>query len=115
MQTYQYKNDKEWGQIPNDSYTAEKFAAIREYYLANKGTCDVDDITWNDVDMDNVFARINSTYSSMGEEYLYKMLRMPEYDEGNLKDEMDYISTLEDCNPEIMNYEKLINILEDWI
>ena len=37
------------------------------------------------------------------------------YDEGNLKDEMDYISTLEDCNPEIMNYEKLINILEDWI
>lgn len=60
-----------------------------EYYFnrsVNEDTEYIDDITWNDVDMDNVFARINSTYSSMGEEYLYKMLRMPEYDEGNLKE-----------------------------
>lgn len=84
MRTYQYKNDKEWGQIPNASYTTEKFAAIREYYLANSGTCDVDDITWNDVDMDTIFMLMNNTQSSMGEDYLYSILRKLQVDETEL-------------------------------
>ena len=75
LQRYRYKNDKEWGQIPEHSYTQEKFAAIKEYYLANKGEFDVDAITWNDVEMDTIFMLINNTNSSMGEDYLYAMLR----------------------------------------
>lgn len=35
----------------------------------------VDDITWNDLDMDAVFARLNGTESSVGEEILYAQLR----------------------------------------
>lgn len=34
----------------------------------------IDDITWNDLNMDNVFQRINVCSSSIGEEYLYHML-----------------------------------------
>ena len=30
----------------------------------------IDDITWNDLDMNNVFQRINNTCSTVGEEYL---------------------------------------------
>lgn len=37
----------------------------------------IDDITWNDLDMNSVFNRINRTVSLPGEEYLYKMLRYP--------------------------------------
>lgn len=92
LQTYQYKNDKEWGEIPNDSYTAEKFAAIREYYLANKGTYDVDDITWNDVDMDTIFMLMNNTQSSMGEDYLYSVLRKLQVDESELLKREEIIS-----------------------
>lgn len=36
--------------------------------------CDVDDITWNDLDMDEVFAALDRAKSSVGEEILYDML-----------------------------------------
>jgi len=36
---------------------------------------DVDDITWNDLDMDSVFQVMNHTGTSLGEEYLYATLR----------------------------------------
>ena len=35
---------------------------------------EVDDITWNDLDMDNVFFRINHTQSFLGEQILYHRL-----------------------------------------
>ncbi len=34
----------------------------------------VDDITWNDLDMDQVFARLDTCQTSLGEEYLYTLL-----------------------------------------
>ncbi len=37
----------------------------------------IDDITWNDLDMDQVFGRINICCSSVGEQYLYMCLRNP--------------------------------------
>ena len=37
----------------------------------------LDDITWNDLEMDQIFARVNQTLSAPGEEVLYRMLRMP--------------------------------------
>ncbi len=38
----------------------------------------IDEITWNDLDMDDVFARINNCCSFAGEQYLYKQLRNPQ-------------------------------------
>lgn len=46
----------------------------------------VDDTTWNDLDMDKVFARIDSCYTSAGEEYLYALLHSPSYGEAPLKE-----------------------------
>jgi len=37
----------------------------------------IDDITWNDLNMDSIFMRMNFTQSSAGEEKLYTMLRFP--------------------------------------
>ncbi|MCL1788570.1 MAG: hypothetical protein FWG38_11340, partial [Defluviitaleaceae bacterium] len=44
-----------------------------------------DHITWNDLDMDRVFERINACQSSVGEEYLYSVLHQPQFDEGPLQ------------------------------
>ena len=44
----------------------------------------IDDITWNDLDMDRIFMMINNTSCSTGEEYLYKMLRTPVFDQATL-------------------------------
>ncbi|MDQ0359544.1 MutS-related protein [Breznakia pachnodae] len=35
----------------------------------------IDDITWNDLSMDSIFKRIKNTQSSVGDEYLYRLLR----------------------------------------
>lgn len=42
----------------------------------------VDDITWNDLDLDLVFRSMDGTCSSAGEEYLYGLLRSPRTDGG---------------------------------
>lgn len=71
---YQLKNS--WGKIPKTEYTDERFAAITKYYesVKNEDT-DIDDITWNDIDMDTIYMMLNQTGCSMGEEYLYSLLR----------------------------------------
>lgn len=86
------KIGKEWGTLPTTSYTQEKFAAIAEYYKANPGKHDVDDITWNDVDMDTIFMMMNQTGSSMGEDYLYALLRRLEVSSEKLKEREELIS-----------------------
>ncbi len=45
----------------------------------------VDDITWRDLEMDEIFVRMNTTLSSPGEEALYELLRRPLHDEKLLK------------------------------
>lgn len=52
----------------------------------------IDDITWHDLDMDDVFAKINYTVSSSGEEVLYRWLRTP------LSDEASYLKRKELIN-----------------
>ncbi len=37
----------------------------------------IDDITWNDLDMDRIYHEMNRTLSSAGDEYLYHLLRSP--------------------------------------
>lgn len=47
-----------------------------QYLADHPDTEAIDDITWNDLDMDEVFHRINICQTSVGEEQLYKALRM---------------------------------------
>jgi DNA mismatch repair ATPase MutS len=83
---YEKKNEKnlkerlkrEWKEVPNQEYTSEKLKSLQAYYKTVKDdVLDVDDITWNDLDMDELFMLMNNTQSAMGEEYLYAMLRKP--------------------------------------
>lgn len=59
------------------------FESIAEYYLfTEQSNPSVDGITWDDLDMDDVFERLNTCESSVGEEYFYALLhRTPERDE----------------------------------
>ncbi len=45
----------------------------------------IDDITWNDLDMDRLFRTMDFTRSAAGEEALYRWLRMPVFDEETLQ------------------------------
>jgi len=75
-----------YGQFPNKEYEAAQYNSIRKYYERHsKEGIFVDDITWNDLDMDAVFMQMNHTYSSVGEEYLYYTLRNLTMQEEKLK------------------------------
>lgn len=76
-----------FGKIPELEYTHEKYESIGFYFrtMAEKypedaDHCVIDNITWNDLDMDNVFLTTCATQSSIGEEYLYYLLRTPTLD-----------------------------------
>ncbi|MDO5541537.1 MAG: hypothetical protein Q4F83_15965 [Eubacteriales bacterium] len=50
------------------------FDDIAIYYKLTKETGDLDDVTWNDLEMDRVFEKVNSTKSYVGEQVLYRRL-----------------------------------------
>lgn len=50
------------------------------------GNFDIEDITWNDLDMDRIFIQINQTFSSPGEDVLYNMLRRPVFNKEKLEE-----------------------------
>ena len=72
------KMKNSFGKAPNKKYTSESFLHIPKYFEQHKTPNSIDDITWKDLDLDNVFARINYCRSAAGEEVLYNMLRCPD-------------------------------------
>lgn len=78
---------EQWGKVPKREYSLEEFEKISHYFERRKGTrFFIDDITWNDMGMDDVFLLLNTADSAVGEEYLYWVLRTPEFDEEVLKE-----------------------------
>lgn len=87
------------GKKPDKQYKIERFLRISAYYEKHPKELQIDDITWNDLDMDDIFKRMNYCLSSTGEEYLYYKLRTPELEEDKLKhldDVVEYYSQNDD-------------------
>lgn len=66
--------------LSEKEYAPERFARMGSYYERHKKEGQIDDITWNDLEMDDLFRRMNYTLSASGEEYLYYVLRTPKLD-----------------------------------
>lgn len=78
---------EEWMLVPDEEYTSEKLESLKAFYNSIKDeNLDVDDITWNDLDMDEIFMLMNSTKSAIGEEYLYAILRKPCFSKKKLEE-----------------------------
>ena len=80
------KLKEEWGRNESKKITPEEAKRIPGYFchLIKKEKIKgpyIDDITWNDLDMDSVFQRVDHTRSSVGQEYLYYLLRTPVSDQ----------------------------------
>lgn len=66
-----------YGKGKRKEYKLERFARIDKYFQRHREKDQIDDITWNDLGMDEIFKEIDQTHSSAGEEYLYYCLRTP--------------------------------------
>ena len=78
---------RDFGILPEQTYQASDFERIRKYYDKKKTAGDpaetfhIDDMTWNDLNMNDIFALFNATQSSVGEEYLYERMHRMELKE----------------------------------
>ncbi len=77
------------GRLVQKEYAPERFVRIGSYFQRHPSPRQLDDITWNDLGMDDLFKRMNYTLSASGEEYLYYTLR-------TLKQEEEELLHLED-------------------
>ena len=72
------------GKIPDKEYKIERFLRISAFFEKHPEEFQIDDITWNDLNMDEVFKRSNYCLSSTGEEVLYYLYRTPNFSEEEL-------------------------------
>lgn len=75
-----------FGRFSTKEYSDDEYELIAHFYEDTKEGAVVDDITWNDLGMDDVFKSMNICNSSAGQECLYKMLRCPNGDAGKLSE-----------------------------
>lgn len=88
-----------YGKVPDPYYYHGDMEYIRGYsdfrQEQARDPFSLDDITWNDLGMDDVFRRINPGLSFSGEQYLYHMLRTPAVDRSVYEERLTLISLVE--------------------
>lgn len=95
---------REFGSIPNKRYSAEREQHISGFYRTHAEESTLDEITWNDLDMERIFRRLNDTHSATGEEYLYYLLHCTnrsEDDYTHLEELIQYLTVNEDVRVEL--------------
>lgn len=66
-----------YGKTINLDEVMIKMKNVSSYFRNKNEKNIIDDITWNDLNMDDIFKKINNTQSTAGQEVLYDMLRNP--------------------------------------
>ena len=74
---YKEKLLKKYGKENKRRFSAEELKSIRGYFEYHPKDDCIDDITWNDLDMNIIYTAMDYCQSSAGDEYLYYMLRSP--------------------------------------
>lgn len=76
---------EEYGRAPMKNIARDE-AAVEGSYRHGEKAFFLDDITWNDLDMDRIFRRLNYARCSAGAAELYRMLRCPVMEEEPLRE-----------------------------
>ena len=89
-----------FGLVPDRHYFPGHMEYIRAYFdYRREAALDpfvLDEITWNDLDLDAVFRRVNACLSTSGEQYLYSMLRSPAVNRESYDRRWDMIHLMEE-------------------
>ena len=84
-----HRKARAWGpDDPPHPLDADDLQDIGAYCRAQEAPCAIDEITWNDLNMDEIFAVLNRACSNVGEEVLYDMLHRTDVDEETLSRRM---------------------------
>lgn len=76
--------EKYGSEIEREYKAGELEQHIAMYYKKHAQANQIDDITWNDLNMDEIYRKMNYSHSMAGDEYLYYTLRTPMQDRAAL-------------------------------
>ncbi|MCR5675005.1 MAG: hypothetical protein K6G16_04775 [Lachnospiraceae bacterium] len=79
-QAFRQKLARSFGLLPDRIYEPERIARIPRFFEKHTSGFVIDDITANDLDVWQLFARVSYCQSAAGEEVLYHLLRTPCFD-----------------------------------
>lgn len=110
-QRYKARLRESYGEFPDKEYTQEDFENITRLFAYRHKEYFVDDITWNDLNMNGIFALMNHTQSSSGAEYLYDMLRSPKLKKDELQKQEKHISYFQKKEEERVSVQMKLHAL----
>lgn len=109
------RKDKIREKWATDHKEKRNFESIKKFYNFLKGkdskSFSIDDMTWDDLNMDEVFKKLDHTESLPGMQYLYNLLRKPIFDREVLKErsgKIDSFSKKRNLSIEIQYYLSLL-------
>mgnify|MGYP002626422100 CR=1 FL=1 len=107
--------ERDFGRVPDPFYSRGDMELIRSYYDYRRkmepNVFLIDDITWNDLELDRVFRRLNPGLSASGEQYLYYMLRSPSQDAETYRERRELIALMEGDPSLRLKLQVLLSIL----
>lgn len=74
-----------YGAQSERTYKAGEMEHISMYYRKHPMPYQIDDITWNDLNMDSLYRKMNACCSAAGDEYLYFRLRTPIFEQSEME------------------------------
>lgn len=83
---YLLKLKEDYGKHDKSSYDYKRLNTAQGYFSRHVQDTSIDDITWSDLNMDDVFAAMDSTQSNIGSEVLYYLLRNPLINKKDISD-----------------------------
>ena len=98
LRLYKEKLVNEYGTENKREWKREEYIHIDGYFRKHMQGFYLDDITWNDLNMDDIFKKIDYAKTSAGDEYLYYLLRCPniiKQDWESFENKVEYFRTHE--------------------
>ncbi len=109
---YRSRIAAQFGKAPEspDTSVLQRLADCWDVRLQQeKPTRYIDATTWNDLDMDKVFSRIDACQTSSGEEYLYALLHTPAFSEAPLTERESLYRLLDEYPEKRLDMQVLLS------
>lgn len=104
-----YRFRHKYGELRKKEYGLDRYKAIAGYFKHHGNEEQIDEITFQDLSMDDIFMQMNFTNCQAGEEVLYHLLRTPDFTEEPLAHKEAIIQYFEEHKEERVQLQYRLN------
>jgi DNA mismatch repair ATPase MutS len=80
------KIKRNWGKPNQQEHTWDEIRLLNNYLKRNPSLSQIDEATWKDLNLDEIFKKIDHTVSPVGGQVLYAIIRSPLFDQRKLEE-----------------------------